>query len=356
MGAEALRARLEALLGRDAGACAEAAVAAAEAIHRSLASGGKLLLFGNGGSAADAQHVAAELVGHFERERAGLPAIALTTDSSALTAIANDFGFERVFARQVEALGRRGDVALAISTSGSSPNVLEGARAARERGLLLIGLVGGGGGDLAREADIAIVVPHDLAARVQECHLVIEHAVCAYIDAAAADAVPAPPLGPGAVGWETLEALRERWRRQGRAMVWTNGCFDLLHVGHLHSLAAARALGDVLVVGINSDASVRRLKGTGRPILSAEHRGELLAALAPVDHVVVFEEDTPEAALARLQPEIHCKGAEYAPPDGRPIPERAVVEGYGGRVEFLPLTQGESTSAIIERIARAGER
>jgi len=355
-GAAALRARLEALLGGDAEACAAAAFEAAEAIRRSLASGGTLLIFGNGGSAADAQHVAAELVGRFARERAGLPAIALTTDASALTAIANDFGFERVFARQVEALGRRGDVALAISTSGSSPNVIAAARTARERGLLVVGLAGAGGGALAREADILVCVPDAVTARIQECHLVIEHAICDHLDAAAAEADPAAPAQPGAVTWEALDALRDRWRRQGRTVVWTSGCFDLLHVGHLHSLEAARALGDVLVVGINGDASVQRLKGPGRPILSAAHRAELLAALEPVDHVVVFDEDTPEVALGRLQPDIHCKGAEYAPPDGRPIPERAVVEGYGGRVEFLPLTDGESTSALLDRIARAGER
>jgi rfaE bifunctional protein nucleotidyltransferase chain/domain len=152
------------------------------------------------------------------------------------------------------------------------------------------------------------------------------------------------------VGWEELLVLREQWRAGGQAVVWSNGCFDLLHVGHVRSLQAARALGDVLVVGVNSDASVRRLKGPGRPIIPAAQRMELLAALECVDAVIEFDEATPEQALARLQPDIHCKGADYAPPDGKPIPEAAVVEAYGGRVAYLPLVEGISTTEHIERI------
>jgi len=154
------------------------------------------------------------------------------------------------------------------------------------------------------------------------------------------------------VDWPALLHLRQHWRRQARIVVWTNGCFDLLHVGHLRSLQAARALGDVLVVGLNSDASVRQLKGPGRPILPAAERAELLAALECVGHVVFFDEDTPEAALARLQPDVHCKGADYSPPQGKGIPEADVVRAYGGRVAFLPMVAGPSTSRIIEQIRR----
>src|SRR5690348_9449394 len=120
--------------------------------------------------------------------------------------------------------------------------------------------------------------------------------------------------------WDALLPWREAARRDGRTVVWTNGCFDLLHVGHLRNLQAARALGDALVVGINDDASVRRLKGPGRPIVPAAERAEMVAALACVDAVVLFGEDTPETALARLRPDVHCKGADYAPPDGKPVP------------------------------------
>jgi len=160
---------------------------AAGAMVEALKAGGKIVVFGNGGSAADAQHFAAELVGRFRRPRHGLPAIALTTDSSALTSIGNDFGFDKVFARQVEALGASGDVALAISTSGGSPNILAGVRAARRTGMAVIGLTGGRGGKLAKEAEMAIVAPSDVTARIQECHAAVVHALCEAVDAAFAE-------------------------------------------------------------------------------------------------------------------------------------------------------------------------
>jgi rfaE bifunctional protein nucleotidyltransferase chain/domain len=153
--------------------------------------------------------------------------------------------------------------------------------------------------------------------------------------------------------WASLLAWRDGARRDRRVVVWTNGCFDLLHVGHVRSLQAARALGDVLVVGVNDDASVRRLKGPARPIMPEAERAELLAALECVDAVVLFGEDTPAAALERLRPEIHCKGADYAPPDGKPIPEAAVVAAYGGRVAFLPLMPSLSTTEIVRRLVAA---
>jgi rfaE bifunctional protein nucleotidyltransferase chain/domain len=153
---------------------------------------------------------------------------------------------------------------------------------------------------------------------------------------------------------ETLLAARARYRALGKTVVWTNGCFDLLHVGHVRSLQAARAFGDVLVVGVNSDESVRRLKGPSRPIIPARDRAEILAALECVDHVLLFEELTPVAILERLQPDIHCKGAEYAPPHGKPIPEASVITGYGGRIEFLPLVPDISTSDLVSRIRTCG--
>jgi D-sedoheptulose 7-phosphate isomerase len=157
-------------------------VTAARVIESCLRDGGKILIFGNGGSAADAQHIAAEFVGRFERERAALPAIALTTDTSALTAIANDYGFEQVFARQVRALGRAGDVAVAISTSGNSPNILAAVDAASELGLKIIGLTGRDGGALAAACDVCLVVPSPDTARIQECHLTIEHIICETVE------------------------------------------------------------------------------------------------------------------------------------------------------------------------------
>ncbi|GMV01463.1 MAG: phosphoheptose isomerase [Burkholderiaceae bacterium] len=146
----------------------------------------KVLICGNGGSAADSQHMAAELVGRFERERPELAAIALSTDTSALTAVANDYGFEQVFARQLRALGREGDVLVAISTSGESANVLAAVHAAHERGLAVVALTGRGGGSVGaalRGPDIHLCVPHDRTARIQELHQLIIHCLCDGIDA-----------------------------------------------------------------------------------------------------------------------------------------------------------------------------
>jgi len=146
---------------------------------------------------------------------------------------------------------------------------------------------------------------------------------------------------------DELVALRAGWR--GEKVVWTNGCFDLLHVGHIRGFRDAKALGDILIVGINSDASVRGIKGDSRPIVNQEERAELIAALEMVDYVTIFDEPTPVSALSRLRPDIHCKGAEYE--DGaRPMPEREVVLGYGGQIRFLPFHAGRSTSELVDRI------
>lgn len=160
--------------------------AAVLALLTCVTSGGKVLACGNGGSAADAQHFAAEFVGRFERERLELGAIALTTDSSILTAIANDYGFDAIFARQVRALGAPGDVLLAISTSGNSPNVLEAIEAAHAREMVVVGLSGRGGGKMAqllRDTDIHICVPHERTARIQEVHILTLHCLCDAVDA-----------------------------------------------------------------------------------------------------------------------------------------------------------------------------
>jgi len=140
--------------------------------------GGKLLVMGNGGSAADAQHFVAEIVGRFKMERRGLPAIALSTDTSILTAIGNDYGFDRVFHRQVEALALPGDLVVGISTSGNSPNVLQALKLAREKGCRTVGLLGKDGGSIKELCDLALIVPTDDTPRVQEGHITIIHIVC----------------------------------------------------------------------------------------------------------------------------------------------------------------------------------
>jgi D-sedoheptulose 7-phosphate isomerase len=185
---------------RDGGSLAEAAFAATIALHdrvrrnigptlmavqaidEALSAGRKVLAFGNGGSATDAQHLAAELVGRFMRERAALPAIALTADTAILTSIANDYSFKQVFVRQIEALGHPGDVAFGISTSGESPNVVAGLQFARERGLKTIALTGRDGGSVGASAEIHVNVPDQSTARVQEVHRTLLHVMCELIE------------------------------------------------------------------------------------------------------------------------------------------------------------------------------
>jgi D-sedoheptulose 7-phosphate isomerase len=147
-----------------------------------LAGGGKLMFCGNGGSAADAQHLASELTGRFIKDRRPLAGLALSTDSSALTCIGNDYSFDEVFARQVSGLGRAGDGLVAISTSGNSRNVLRAVAAAREAGVFTLGLLGRDGGELAKACDAAIVVPHQVTARIQEAHILIGHVLCGLIE------------------------------------------------------------------------------------------------------------------------------------------------------------------------------
>ena len=159
---------------------------AAELLFNALANDGKFLICGNGGSAADAQHFAAEMTGRFEKERMELAAIALTTDTSALTAIGNDYGFDHIFSKQVRALGRTGDVLVGISTSGNSGNVIEAIKAAHENGMKVIALTGRDGGKIAQmlqEGDVLLNVPYPRTARIQEVHILLIHAICDCIDA-----------------------------------------------------------------------------------------------------------------------------------------------------------------------------
>jgi D-sedoheptulose 7-phosphate isomerase len=174
--------RSRAVIGQAREANRAALPAAARVLAASLGAGRKVLFCGNGGSAADAQHAAAELVGRFARERRAWPALALTGDTSVLTAVANDYGFDRVFARQVEAYGGAGDALVAISTSGASPNVLRAVEAARSLGLATIGLTGGAGGALGGLVDVHLVAPSASTPRVQEAHAVLLHALCDLVE------------------------------------------------------------------------------------------------------------------------------------------------------------------------------
>jgi len=172
-------ARVKKLMAKE---LAEKIAEASQWVIECFKTGGKVLLFGNGGSAADAQHIATELVCRFQKERKALPALALSTNSSLVTAQTNDFGFETVFSRQIEAWAKKGDIAIAISTSGNSPNILEGVKKAKELGMRTIGFIGKGGGELKNLVDLPLIVPSNDVPRIQEAHITIGHIICHLVE------------------------------------------------------------------------------------------------------------------------------------------------------------------------------
>jgi phosphoheptose isomerase len=333
---------------------AEPIAALAVTIAKAFFKGHKVLLCGNGGSASDAQHIAAEFVGRFRRERMPLPSVALTANGPAMTAIGNDYGYEYVFERQVRALAKPGDVFIGITTSGRSPNVVAAAKAAKSLGLSTVSFTGARLSPLSEICDIHLSVPSNVTARVQEAHILMFHVACELVDELLfpedqpESAFGRPPL-PKFTTLADLLPMRDLWRRLAIKVVWTNGCFDLMHVGHVRNLQAAKALGDILVVGVNSDESVRSLKGETRPVVQDQDRAELVSVLDCVDHVVIFNDFDPTRTIEALKPDVHTKGAEYSA-GNRPMPEQDVVMGYGGSIEYLPLVSGYSTSSLIERI------
>jgi rfaE bifunctional protein nucleotidyltransferase chain/domain len=310
-------------------------------------SGGRLYVFGNGGSAADAQHLAAELVGRFEGERRALPAVALTTDLVSLTAIANDYGYDKVFARQVQALARPGDVVLGISTSGRSPSILRGLAAAADAGAVRWLLTSATAGLVDDTADSLLAIGATSTPVVQEGHRMVSHVLCDLVGSLLTQPVQSASTTTRVVDIDDAIVRREAWRRCGREVVTTNGCFDLLHEGHVAALAEARAQGDHLIVMLNTDASARRSKGDDRPVVPFEQRAAVLAALRAVDLVVALDDDTPVSLLDRLRPDVHCKGAQYEPDD---LPEAEVVRHHQGRVHFTAMVDERSTSDLVARV------
>ncbi len=334
---------------RAAAFLAEPFQSASKRLIATLQHGNQVLSCGNGGSSGDAQHLASELVNRFETNRRALPAVALSTDSSVITAIANDASYAQIFARQVEALGRPGDCLVAFSTSGNSANVLAAVQVAQARGMWILAFTGKNGGQLAtllRPVDVELRVPDASTARIQEVHLLLIHALCAAIDAVFTEKHHPPVLYAGQVlkDWDALqEACACR-----RPLVFTNGVFDLIHRGHIQYLAEARAEGACLVVAVNSDASVRRLgKGADRPINPEEDRMAVLAALQAVDFVTCFDEDTPLQLIEKLQPDVLIKGGDW--PVERIVGARA-VQTRGGRVLSIPFRHERSTTSLLQKI------
>ncbi len=348
---EHLQEHLE-LLGR-LGILAESASTAGRRLVATLASGRKILSCGNGGSSGDAQHLASELVNRFEGNRQALPGMALTTDSSVLTAIANDTEYTDVFSRQIAALGQPGDCLALFSTSGNSANLLSAAQEARNRGMWILAFTGRDGGKLAPylgSADLELRVPHNRTARIQEIHLLLIHTLCAVIDKAYQQnrsTTPGSALFPDGKIVPDWKTLSEKIRNL-RPIVFSNGVFDILHRGHVQYLQEARLAGACLVVGINSDASVRRLgKGTDRPVNPLEDRMAVLAGLGAVDFVTSFEEDTPLSLIRTLQPDVLVKGGDWAVDSMVGAQE---VQAWGGKAVSIPFRHQRSTTALIGKI------
>lgn len=323
---------------------------AADTLIASLRRGKTIFTCGNGGSAGDAQHFASELINRFETERQALPAIDLVSSSSVTTAIANDYSYENVFSRQLEALARRGDVLLAFSTSGNSANVVRAIETAHARQMLVIVLTGKDGGTVATtltKFDCEIRVPAQVTARIQEVHLLIIHCLCRAIDEHFTQApTVAAKIQPS---WEALRALT----RHVRPLVFTNGVFDLIHRGHLQNLKAASDLGVCLIVGINSDTSVKTLgKGDDRPIQSTEDRMDIMAQFPFVDYVTSFDAFTPESLIQTVAPDILVKGGDYAPEQ---IAGYDFIQKTGGQIVTLPFVYQSSTTRLIEKIRTAAK-
>jgi len=330
-------------------ALAESFAQAAQCLVEALRRKNRVLVCGNGGSAADAEHMAGELVGRFGYDRASLPGISLCTPSATFTAIANDYGYDQVFKRQLQGLGNAGDVLIGISTSGNSANIVEAFAAAKSMQITTIALTGSRDSKLSQIADITLRSPSTQTPRIQEIHGLLVHSLCRAVEE---EIFPvngrAPALPPEKIiTSERLATLTAAI--SGRQAVFTNGCFDILHPGHVYVLKEARKLGELLIVGLNSDSSVKRLKGDSRPYHRFEDRAEVLAALACVDYVVGFDEETPKQLIETLTPKILVKGGDY---NHDTIVGADWVTAHGGEVRVVPLLPGHSTTGILKNNGR----
>ena len=324
----------------------QALARASDVLIGALQMGNKVLTCGNGGSAGDAQHLASELVNRFETERMALAAISLVPDSSVVTAISNDYNYEVLFSRQVDALGREGDVLMVFSTSGNSRNVIKAIEMAHERKMPIIAMTGRDGGVIGKmlgRFDVEIRAPMHETARIQEVHLMAIHSICKALDTQfTGDTFQAPEKVQ--IDWGNLATLTNGLR----PLVFTNGVFDILHRGHVDYLQAAREMGMCMVVGINNDESVRRLhKGAERPIQCAEDRAHILASLECVNFVTFFDDDTPAQLIETLTPDVLIKGGDY---QAQHIVGADFVIARGGTVRTIDLKYPRSTTTIIQSI------
>ena len=310
-----------------------------------LSKGKKILVCGNGGSASDVEHMAGEIVGRFGFDRDSLPCVSLCGPTATFTAIANDYGYEEVFARQVKGIGSEGDVLIGISTSGNSANIVKAFEAAKNKKIITIAMTGSKASKLSEKADVCIRVPSHLTPRIQEIHGLIIHSLCRGIENIIfKDKVKKPALPAKKIikDKKDIELLAEAIK--GYKSVFTNGCFDILHPGHVYILQECRKHGDLLIVGLNSDDSIKRLKGESRPYHKFNDRANVLAALECVDYIIEFSKDTPKELIETLTPKILIKGGDYTV---ETVVGAEHVMKNGGEVVIIPLLEGHSTTAIL---------
>jgi D-sedoheptulose 7-phosphate isomerase len=323
----------------------------ASAIAKAISGGGCVFAFGNGGSAAEAQHFTTELVGRFKNNRKSLPAISLCADTSALTAIANDFGFESIFSRQVESLANTSDIVVGFSTSGRSPNVLAGLAEAKKRGSKTVLFTGNNQHEISPLADLVMQIGGTETAIVQECHLMIIHILCELIE----DKLELSQSQPSHTASEVVydRDLAKFNFPKDKSIVWVNGCFDILHEGHLRLINSGGSAGEYLIVGINSDESIRQLKGEDRPFISENARAQTLLQLPFIDLVVIFSDSNPLSVLKIINPTIVIKGQEYKDQD---FPEKKYLQEIGCKLVFMQQIPNLSTSLILQTLKAKGEK
>jgi D-sedoheptulose 7-phosphate isomerase len=316
----------------------------ASSITEAYQNGNKVLVFGNGGSAAESQHFTTELIGRFKKDRKSLPAISLNSDTTAITAIANDYGYDQVFARQVEGLSKAGDVIIGISTSGSSPSVLNALESGLNNNAVCFLLTGNRKNLKTTEGITKIGVGGEITALIQEMHLTLIHIVCELVE---------DKLGLSEVsGSESLPKItnesdaRELDFTKPGDITWVNGCFDLIHEGHLKLLNIASKQSPFLIIGINSDGSVKKIKGSDRPLVDQNSRANALLLLGFVDMVIIYDSDNPLKLLELIKPKFVVKGEEYAEIT---YPELDFLKRSSVEITYVENVKGLSTSSIIEK-------